>query len=196
MKGSSVPEDYELIVAIQSGDTAAFQAIYRKYWRQLFNFASQAVRDTDDAKDLIQDLFTDLWQNRSAIRPETFSTAYLYAALRHKLLDRIRKQTVRQDYARLIAATTTGLDNTTESAVLTSDFTEHLQEGMNLLPDRCRLIFQLSRFDNQSVEEIADQLQLSPQTVKNQLSKALQLLRANLHEYAVSLITLSISLLS
>ncbi|WP_161492757.1 MULTISPECIES: RNA polymerase sigma factor [Spirosoma] len=184
MKPSALPEDYDLIVAIQAGDAAAFQTLYRKYWRPLFNVSYQATRHTDDAKDLVQELFADIWQNRAAVKPDTFSAAYLHATLRHKLLDRIRKQAVRQQYISRIVATTTDHDNSTEAALQSDAFLEHLQRELIKLPERCRLIFQLSRFDDLSVDEIAGQLRLSPQTVKNQLTKALFRLRTSLHEYA------------
>lgn len=195
MNGPTVPEDYDLILAIQSGDTAAFGMLYRKYWRRLFGFAHQATRSTDDAKDLIQDLFAEMWQNRAALRPDVFTVTYLYTALRYKLLDRIRRQSVRDDYVRRVAESTRGVDDSTEAGILASDFRQHLYRELADLPDRCRLIFQLSRFDHLSTDEIAEQLQLSPQTVKNQLSKALLRLRAQLPEYALSLLLLGLSTL-
>lgn len=184
MKSLSSLDDRQLILHMQAGDSAAFQTLYRKYWRQLFSFACQATRSTDDAKDLLQDLFAEVWQNRNSIRPDAFSVAYLYTALRHKVLDRIRRLSVREDYVKAITATASELDHSTESSILAEDFAEHLNQELNSLPDRCRLIFHLSRFEHQSIDEIAQQLQLSPQTVKNQLSKALQRLRTNLPEYA------------
>ncbi|CCH00367.1 RNA polymerase, sigma-24 subunit, ECF subfamily [Fibrella aestuarina BUZ 2] len=196
MKREFLPTDVNLIVAIQSGDTAAFQTLYRTYWRPLFNFACQATRDVDEAKDLLQDLFADIWQNRATIRADTFSSAYLYATLRHKLLDRIRRGSVRFEYAQHIAATTNDADHSTEATILASDFSERLQHELNELPDRCRLIFQLSRFDDQSVDEIASHLSLSPQTVKNQLTTALRRLRTGLYEYATFVSLLIVSALA
>ncbi|MDI9863253.1 RNA polymerase sigma-70 factor [Flectobacillus sp. DC10W] len=177
-------DDSEIIQAWQAGDTDAFEILYQKYWRKLYSFARRTTPNAEDAQDLIQDVFAQLWMQKEQIDAGVFSESYLFAIVRNKLLDKIRKQYVREDYIQKILQSASESDFSTQQTILSNDLSNHLHQAVNVLPEKCKEVFQLSRFEQLTVDQIAQKLQLSPQTVKNQLSKALQVVRFHLREFA------------
>ncbi|MGX7689714.1 RNA polymerase sigma factor [Flectobacillus roseus] len=184
MTKTKFQNDIAIIEAWQAGDSDAFEVLYQKYWRKLYVFARRTTPSAEDAQDLIQDVFTQLLTQKEQIAPTVFSESYLFAMVRNKLLDKIRKQYVREDYAQIIRQTSTDADFSTQQTILTNDLDNHLHQAVNILPEKCKEVFQLSRFEQLTIDQIAQKLQISPQTVKNQLSKALQVVRFRLREFA------------
>ncbi|MBC7920410.1 MAG: RNA polymerase sigma-70 factor [Ferruginibacter sp.] len=178
-------EDNHLFAQVQRGDRQAFATLYRRYWRKFYGFAYNAIRSESEAEDVVQELFADFWLNRQQWTRPTSVNAFFYSILRNRILDHIRKQQVREKYVIRIRQTSLDTDNSTLETLLAQELEERLREEIKELPERCREIFELSRFQCYSVEEIAQRLSLSPQTVKNQLTKALGILRTNLSDYAL-----------
>ncbi|MDI9876125.1 RNA polymerase sigma factor [Flectobacillus rivi] len=184
MTNTKFQNDIAIIEAWQAGDSDAFEVLYQKYWRKLYVFARRTTPNTEDAQDLIQDVFAQLWMQKEQIDAAVFSESYLFAIVRNKLLDKIRKQYVREEYVQKILQSSSESDFSTQQTILTNDLNNHIHQAVDVLPEKCREVFQLSRFEQLSVDQIAQKLQISPQTVKNQLSKALQLVRFRLREFA------------
>lgn len=184
MTKTKFQDDIAIIQAWQAGDTGAFEILYQKYWRKLYVFARRTTPNAEDAQDLIQDVFAQLWTQKEQIDAGVFSESYLFAIVRNKLLDKIRKQYVREEYVQKILQSSSESDFSTQQTILTNDLNNHLHQAVDVLPEKCREVFQLSRFEQLSVDQIAQKLQISPQTVKNQLSKALQVVRFRLREFA------------
>lgn len=184
MTKAKFQNDIAIIEAWQAGDSDAFEVLYQKYWRKLYVFARRTTPNTEDAQDLIQDVFAQLWTQKEQIDAAVFSESYLFAIVRNKLLDKIRKQYVREDYVQKILQSSSESDFSTQQTILTNDLNNHIHRAVDVLPEKCREVFQLSRFEQLSVDQIAQKLQISPQTVKNQLSKALQVVRFRLREFA------------
>ena len=184
MTKAKFQNDIAIIEAWQAGDSDAFEVLYQKYWRKLYVFARRTTPNAEDAQDLIQDVFAQLWMQKEQIDAAVFSESYLFAIVRNKLLDKIRKQYVREDYVQKILQSSSESDFSTQQTILTNDLNNHIHRVVDVLPEKCREVFQLSRFEQLSVDQIAQKLQISPQTVKNQLSKALQVVRFRLREFA------------
>ncbi len=184
MTNTKFQNDIAIIEAWQAGDSDAFEVLYQKYWRKLYVFARRTTPNTEDAQDLIQDVFAQLWTQKEQIDADVFSESYLFAIVRNKLLDKIRKQYVREEYVQKILQSSSESDFSTQQTILTNDLNNHIHRAVDVLPEKCREVFQLSRFEQLSVDQIAQKLQISPQTVKNQLSKALQVVRFRLREFA------------
>lgn len=184
MTKAKFQNDIAIIEAWQAGDSDAFEVLYQKYWRKLYVFARRTTPNAEDAQDLIQDVFSQLWMQKEQIDAAVFSESYLFAIVRNKLLDKIRKQYVREEYVQKILQSSSESDFSTQQTILTNDLNNHIHRAVDVLPEKCREVFQLSRFEQLSVDQIAQKLQISPQTVKNQLSKALQVVRFRLREFA------------
>ncbi|HVI47625.1 MAG TPA: sigma-70 family RNA polymerase sigma factor, partial [Chitinophaga sp.] len=139
------------------------------------------------SKDVLQDLFISLWEKRHSLVLQESLKSYLFQAARHKIIDIYRKNATYRKYLQQLIEHFDAQPHSIIDTVDNKSRTQDLFEAINHLPDRMKEIFMLSRFENLSIEQISAHLGLSQQTVKNQITKALKILRSN---YAQSLIIL------
>jgi RNA polymerase sigma-70 factor (family 1) len=171
-------EERELLSRLAQGDERAFTHIYNQYWEVLYAMAYNRTRDMQLSQDIVQDVFTSLWNNR--LKTEILSLkGYLASAVKYMTFAHLRKsgQVILGD--EYIESNETGhklVDERLEYKYLLTS----LQKQSDKLPDKCRLIFKYSREQGLSVKEIAAELQISPRTVETQLSKALRFLRKSI----------------
>ncbi len=175
--------DVILVKKLVEGDEKAFTTIYEKYWFQLYRKAGQKLQSDALAKEMVQEIFTNLWIKRSGLHIHCSLDAYLYSALKYTILDYFKSLKVRDKYVTLVRNTLTNYDNVTLDKINSSELEEKIRIAVNTLPERCRLIFDLSRQEQYSMKEIAKRLDISPKTVENQLSKARKILKYHLKEY-------------
>jgi RNA polymerase sigma-70 factor (family 1) len=177
---STLPyNDKELILRLQKGNESAFSELYEQYAPMLIKFAAARLSSLEEARDIIHDLFVHFWQEREHIQVNVSLRAFLFAAVRYRIIDHIRKNSNHQKYANQVAALP-AMELTTEEELYAKELQEKLHGAINQLSPRLQEIFKLSRFGHLTIAEIAQQLQLSEQTVKNQLSTALSQLRSKL----------------
>jgi RNA polymerase sigma-70 factor (family 1) len=172
------PDSY-LINALASGDSIAFDTIYRQYSKLLYLYLLDKLKDAEKCNDVLQDIFVSLWEKRESFSIEISIKAYLYQAARYKIIDVYREDVKYQKY---LAALGEFIEAENPVIAERIDHKQKLQEielAINHLPEKMREIFMLSRYEHQSTRDIADKTKLSRQTVKNQLSKALRILRVN-----------------
>lgn len=143
--------------------------------------AAKKIRSGDEAKDLVQDLFVSLWLKRETLIVNTSLSAYLFTAIRYKVINYIEANIVKQDYVDSLDKAVIDYDNSTREKIACNELESLLQTGINTLSPKVREVFELSRKEHLSVNEIAEKLQVSHQTVKNQISKALKTLRVHLY---------------
>ncbi|MHA4894315.1 RNA polymerase sigma-70 factor [Pedobacter sp. PWIIR3] len=180
MASSNISVDLNLFTLIKAGNVDAFTEIYNRYFDLLYIHALKRVRDEDAAKDLIQDLFTALWNKREKLDQLTNPSHYLYTATRNGVLNYIARQKVESAY-------TTALPNLEAVGINQTDYLTRekqlqalIDKEVGELPEKMRLIFQLSRSEGLSHKEIAVRLGLSELTVKTQVKNALRILRGKL----------------
>ncbi len=171
-------DDVNLIFKISKDDKKAFDLLYEKYWSYIYQYTFSLTKNEKDAEDLVQDLFSDLWQKRKSIEVKTSLKAYLTTAIKYKLLDKIRKNKLFEKYAEDISKSVSVIDKyCPENKLIGIETIEGLKNIIYLLPEKCSRIFYMNRVQQYSVSEISFELQLSQQTVKNQISKGLKILR-------------------
>lgn len=169
--------DEDIIIKLNSGDEDAMILLYKNYWRDLYISAYKVLKDKDACEDIVQELFISVWNNRTKLKITVSLKAYLAASIRHEVYRRIRTMKQYEPIA--------GDALDIASGILSSDNTEYkdLQRQIALavenLPDKCREVFQLSRYEQLSHKEISARLSISTNTVRNHLAKAIQLLRIN-----------------
>ena len=167
-----------MVAMLRRGDKAALEAIYRRYADFLFRYAIKRVGCPDTAADLIQELFLRLWGKREELDIQGELQAWLSVCLRNLVIDYYSHQQVRRRYiARSIVTET---DDSTTNFLDYRDTQERLQGGIEALPEKMRYIFHLNRMEEYSIDEIAQELKISRQTVKNQLGSAIKRLRVSL----------------
>jgi len=171
--------DIQLLTDLRSDNFSAFNTIYAQYSKPLYIYLLHKLKDPEVCNDVLQDIFVSFWENRAQLNIEISIKAYLYQAARYKIIDLYRLDVKYQKYLAELAEFMT-----IDEAVITDriDNRKKLQEielAVNKLPEKMREIFILSRYEHQTTRDIASKTNLSPQTVKNQLSKALRILRVN-----------------
>ncbi|TLV00315.1 RNA polymerase sigma-70 factor [Dyadobacter luticola] len=172
--------DLELAALIANDDDQAFAEIYRRYKGVLFLHAYRMLGDQEEAKDILQELFTTLWLNRKVIKPHTSFSSYLYKALRNRIFDVISHKKVKQKYISSLAAFIEQGECVTDQQVREKELTVIIEQEVSLLPPKMREVFEMSRNTDLSYKEIAQELHISDKTVKKQVSNALHILRQKL----------------
>ena len=179
--------DLELVELMRHGHRQAFNEIYDRYWLKVFMSAVKRIHSKDDAKDLIQDLFFTLWIKRDSLVITTSLSSYLYTAIKYKVINHIESNIVKANYLNSLDKARVDYDNSFDESIVTRDLERFLDLGINNLSPKVKEVFELSRKENLPIHEIAERLHISDQTVKNQISKALKVLRIHLSEISATL---------
>ena len=168
--------DIQLLELLKASEIDAFNKIYDCYSKPLYRYLLQKIKDRDTSSDLLQDIFTTLWEKRTVLTVNTSIKAYLYQVARFKIIDVYRNNARYEDYldqlSSFIDSEYTVIDKMDQSQKL-----KDVEETINSLPEKMKEIFILSRYEHKTNNDIAFQTNLSVQTVKNQISKALRALR-------------------
>jgi RNA polymerase sigma-70 factor, ECF subfamily len=177
-----IPPD--CIARIRSGDSAAFEALFRAMHVPLLAFATRYVGDSARAEELVQDVFFELWRGRGGWTVTASVSAYLYAALRNRALNLRRRDAVEQDWvddeAHAPVRALHAAPPPPDESLAASEAIERLSAAMARLPERCALIMQMRWHGGLSYAEIADMLGISTKGVEHQLSRGLKALRAEI----------------
>lgn len=172
--------DQALVTLLKEGDELAFAELHSRYKAVLFIHAYRMLGNEDEAKDVVQELFTTLWSRRNDTPAISSLASYLYSAVRNKVLDCIARKKTEEKYIRSLALFMEEGENMTEKEIREKELTRLIEREISLLPARMREIFELSRYENLSYKEIAEELNISDKTVKKQVSNALIILRKKL----------------
>lgn len=171
--------DSQLLGLLQTGDRAAFAALYEKYWQPLLVYVMRAVRVQSDAEDIVQELFISLWKRREELEIHAALSTYLYNSARYLSIRYIEKNITRTHYLASLAyeeAHSTPADQ----KVLLQEINTMIEKAVGQMPQRMQMVFRLSREQHLSYREIAQQLDISEETVRKQIYKALKYLRTQL----------------
>jgi RNA polymerase sigma-70 factor (ECF subfamily) len=175
--------DQEFFLEIQSGQIPAFEMLFKTHYQPLCRYANTYLKDPDGAEEVVQAAFIGFWEKRAMISIETSLKSYLYRAVRNACLNELKHEQVKQKY--LAGQNHEGEKTSAPSDQLAihEELEVQVRKAIDRLPEQCRLIFTMSRFEELKYQEIADQLSLSVKTVENQMGKALKLMRISLKEY-------------
>ncbi|MNK47392.1 putative RNA polymerase sigma factor FecI [compost metagenome] len=172
--------DSELVVLLKAGDNIAFTEIYNRYHGKLYIHLFNKLQSREDCKDILHDLFISLWQNHIAIEIQESLAAYLYTAVRYKVFDRISRNQLEKKYLDSIERFVEKGEYITDHRIREKLLIELIDREVAALPEKMRTVFKLSRNENLTHRQIADQLGISEQTVKKQVHNALKILRIKL----------------
>ena len=169
-------------------DKPAFEQLFRSFFPGLVLFAQKYVPDQDTAKEVVHNVFLNLWEKREQMDTSSSLKSYLFTSVHNRCLNHIRDQKkFNSEEFRF---------EQLESSEF-ADGTDHLEEqeleqriydALQSLPEKCREVFTMSRFDGLKYKEIAEKLGISVKTVETQMSKALKILREKLIDYLTILI--------
>ncbi|MDB5281720.1 MAG: polymerase, sigma-24 subunit, subfamily [Bacteroidota bacterium] len=169
--------DAELIKLIRDGTKGAFEEIYDRHWAAMYVHAYKMLKDEDEAKDVIQELFANLWVNREELELRNSLKAYLYTALRNRILNIFDSRKVRSTYIDSLSLYFEEHHLVTEERFREKELENIIEGEIANLPDKMRIVFELSRKQHLSHKEIALELQISDKTVKKQINNAIRILK-------------------
>ncbi|MBK1440631.1 RNA polymerase sigma-70 factor [Parapedobacter sp. ISTM3] len=169
--------DPALIARLRDGEEAAFRAIYDQLHGRIYRLILALLKDTAKTEEVLQETFISLWMNRHKLDGEQPLYPYIYLIAKRLAIDHFRKklaETNASDYVKVFAANST---NNTEETVFFEDLNRFARESINSLPAQQQQVFTLSRDEGLSYDEIAERLQISPNTVRNHMVNALRTLK-------------------
>ena len=177
---NSVLTDNELIDLIRNDDSSAFEVLYRRYWQKLFVTALNKTQDDDLSKEIVQEIFVDLWERRASLQI-TNVPAYLQTATRFKVISAYKAELQTQ-----IEFLEIPTNQSTSDQLDLEDFERALSAAVQLLPEKTRDIFVLNRLENRTVKEIAATLQIPERTIEYHITQSLRFLRLHLQDFFLS----------
>jgi RNA polymerase sigma-70 factor (family 1) len=182
--------EQDTIQAIRQGKITVFEQVFREYYAPLTRFAGGMIKREAEAEEIVQELFFTLWEKRESLSINTSIRSYLYQSTRNRCLNALKHQQVRNRHQQEVKYTQASLVQLPEEP---SELGDRIQAAIQSLPDRCREVFELSRFEGLKYREIADLLNISPKTVEVQMGKALRELRKQLADYLPALLLLGLA---
>ncbi|HET9432604.1 MAG TPA: RNA polymerase sigma-70 factor [Chitinophagaceae bacterium] len=166
-------------------DETAFEQVFKTHFKRLHAYAFTILRDEVEAEEMVQQVFFKLWDRNEYLSLTGSVSAYLYRAVHNESLNYIKHQKVRSTHQLHIAYSMKNEVEHPAKKILSGELEKKIHLALNELPEQCRTIFQMSRFDELKYREIADKLGISVKTVENQMGKALKLLREKLVDFLV-----------
>lgn len=167
-----------------------FDKIYVLYYSRMHRFAREYVLSNEDAENIVQDVFLLLWERRNVLDVQISLTSYLFSLVKNKCLDYLRHQVVAEEYKKELSLKLSALELLNYTLSSEEDVERIVTDAVNKLPERCKLIFLKSRIEGKKYKEIAEELDISVNTVENQMSIALKKLRLELKDLVGLLIFL------
>lgn len=173
--------DVALIEGIREGKPGMFEQLFNVYWEWLYLSAFRRLRDSDDAEDMVQDLFAELWQRRHTLEVSASIKTYLTTALKYKIIKRLAQADLKKKSLDHLLLQMEQVEGTVLDIMAAGEIHQTLDQAIKKFPENMRRVFQMRTADF-TIAEIAEALGLSEQTVKNNTSEALRRLRFILSE--------------
>ena len=181
-------------IAYHNLDKQLFEQLFREYFSSLCNFALGYVNDLDTAKEIAQEVFINLWDKKDSITSDKSVKAYLFTSVRNRCLNYIRDHKKFRSYV-LDVEIEENKEVFENDSITQAETLAKIHQAINKLPEKCKQVFELSRFEELKYKEIAEKLGISIKTVEVQISKALKILREELKELIISLLLIILTFL-
>ena len=166
------------------GDEQAFELLYHKYFKRLCAFTNKYLHDYETTREVVQEVFLNLWKNRSHLKTDKAISSFLFQAVKNKSLSILQHNVVEDKYKDVIKyAYLQGDFFDTHDSLLAKEIETKMEEIIESLPGQCRRIFLMSRQEGKKHKEIAEELNISVKTVETQMNRALKVFRTGLKEY-------------
>ncbi|SEW51615.1 RNA polymerase sigma factor [Chitinophaga arvensicola] len=184
----NVLDDHQLLDRIKEGDAEAFRILFERHWEGLYAFAWKRLKSRQDAEDVVQHVFMKIWEHRSARNIQLSIQAYLYRSVYYEVIAALKNIAGGSEEISSVTEYTLPVFSSVLEKLSLADLNELINKEVSNLPERMQQIYKLSREEDYSVKAIAEELNLSEQTVKNQLTMALSRLRKPVFESVLLLL--------
>jgi len=177
----SINITHELLARLKNGDMLAFDQIYRLYSHKLFSFIFKILKNEDEADDIVQEVFVKIWESREKLGDYKLLNSYIFTIAYNNSIDLIRKKINKNKYLeQLKNSSVIQSTPTTISEIEFNELNIQVKKLIAHLPERQKQVYQLHREEGLTYPEIAEQLNISKNTVENHMVKALKYLRQNM----------------
>lgn len=175
----------ELLARIAEGDEKAFRILFDEYEGLFFSVVLKMTGSRSVAEEIVQDIFLHVWLNRKALTKIEHPDNYFFTAVYRKVYSYFKKMSLEHNVRNMLLSQSLHADNTTEQIVLSRESKRLIDEAIAKLPPQQQQVFRLSKLDGLSRDQIAEQLHISPHTVKNHLAEAIRFVRTYLKHAAI-----------
>ena len=186
MQHQTLKNDSLLVRNLSKGNLLAFNTLYKEYSHRLYRFALGYFKSEAEAEELVQEVFTTIWEKRADLKEELSFKSFLFTIAFNLIRKHFRTKAYLAEY--LKTGMSDGLDMQTSQKITYDSLYQYITELVNQLPSRRKEIFIKSRFEGHTIKEIAEELQISHKTVENQLTDALKYIRTNLNRENIPVI--------
>ncbi|UXP31958.1 RNA polymerase sigma-70 factor [Reichenbachiella agarivorans] len=175
--------DPDLLLSLRQGDVEAFETLYHRYWKPLYIHAYKRVSVAELAEEIVQDVFCQLWEKRKQVDVAVSVEAYLYGSVRNHVLRHFRDQYRHETHHQEIKNQSLQHNDQLERSMVQKDLLEKVEELIEMLPDKSKHVFELSRKHFLTNREIALRMGVTDKTVEYHINYSLQYLRSNCPDY-------------
>ena len=179
---SNALSEKDLLHQLSQDNVGAFKDIYDHYWHKMYLTALKKTQSNDVAEELVQEIFSKIWERRHNLNIENLET-YLFTALKYAVISHIRTVIKSRQNENIDIYADTFTTHNVENPQSTWDLQTALDSALRFLPDKTRLIFEMSRYEDMPHREIAHQLDISEKAVEYHITQALKLLRVQLKDF-------------
>ncbi len=179
----------------ESGNIKVYEALFKQWYQPLCYYAHSILHSKDEAEEIVQKTFYRLWDLREKVEIHTSIKSYLYKMVHNACLNKIKQLKMQSEHHEQIAYFSEASANHVEQTVVHKELNHQVELAIAELPERCREVFLLSRMQQLSYVEIAEKMQISPNTVETQIVKALKFLRVRLKDYLLFLLIVKMAAL-
>lgn len=170
--------DQVLLKQLQQGNSSAFECLFDKYWESAYSNAYKRLKNSEDAKDIVQEIFTHIWQNRHSLQINNLP-AYLHVAVRNRVFKLVARQ--KETHPFFTVFDTLVLESAgADTRLLCEEFMNSYEALVQTLPPKRQEIFRLRFHDDLTTLEIAKNMAITRKTVQNQIGKALETMKVSL----------------
>jgi RNA polymerase sigma-70 factor (family 1) len=176
---------------LQTGDIRLFESLFREYYKPLVVYAMKYVRDADAAKEIVQEFFVRLYEKRNSLVINTSLKSYLYRSVYNSCINYISHMEMRSRHLKNLAMQSE--NEFSDNQISLIELQNRIHDSIEDMPNQCKRIFKMNRFEGLRNEQIAEKLGISKRTVETQISKGLKILRKKLADYFPLLLLIMLS---
>lgn len=180
MSKSDLNSDLILINRLRNGDESALTELYNKFWQSLFVSSYNVLKNKELCEDIIQDIFMNIWHNREKLEINISLKGYMYACARYQVFNQFKKNKDKIHVELFEDLDKRFQCSTPETQLMHEELLNQINSIVEALPEKCQLVYKLSREEQLSHKEIAERLEISTKTVENHITKALHVIRLSM----------------
>lgn len=183
-------DDKKLLDEFRNNNLEAFELFFRTNQPPMVSYAYRFLDDWETARDIVQEIFLNFWENKEKLEINTSLRSYLFASVKNQCVNIIKHKVVEQKYSSNTQMQFKELElNFYQSAdepyhlLYENELGKKIEQSISILPEQCRITFELSRYKGMKSQEIAKKMDVSVRTVETQIYRALKVLKESLKDY-------------